>query len=105
MIGPEQRVVLHFFLFKPIMGKFSQSVSIAETMDAKQELVDFLHTESSYADFMEMSAKAQAEIYNLITAINPQDRVNIVLDNVNAFFYNVHQLFDFVKPLEKEERL
>lgn len=85
------------------MEKSRKAECIQAEWDAKKELVEYLTTEYSCADLYELSAKAEAEILNLIATIDPQERLCIVVDNINNFFFNVHQLLDYAKPLEEEK--
>ena len=85
---------------KKYKSETEKAVLLAQAQCAIQE---FLKHSYSYADLMTMTAKAQAQVFNILNMVGPDEREQCTVENVAEFFYFAIQAFELLKPFSEDE--
>ena len=86
------------------MNKYKNEAEKAEAMaEAQKKIKDFLKSEYSYTELMVKTAKAQSQIFNLISLCdcNLHDDSNI--NDLSEFFYFAIKAFELLEPFNENE--
>ena len=77
-----------------------KAVAIAR---AQAKISEFLKHEYSYTELMTKTAKAQAQVFNIIGLCNPDHKDECCVDELAEFFYFAVRAFELLEPFTESQ--
>lgn len=70
---------------------------------AQMRIAEFLKHDYSYTELMTTAAKAQAQVFNIISNCDPNKRSQCHVEEVSDFFYFAIKAFELLEPFTEDE--
>ena len=86
------------------MKKYKDETEKAVAMaKAQMKIAEFLKHHFSYTELVMMTAKAQAQVFNIINLVDRDKRDECLVGEVSEFFFAAIQAFELLEPFNEEE--
>lgn len=85
---------------KKYKDETEKAIAIAK---AQVRIEEFLKHDYSYAELMTMTAKAQAQVFNIINLADGGNRDEIHVEQIAEFFYFAIKAFQLLEPYSESE--
>lgn len=70
---------------------------------AQMRIKEFLKHEYSYTELMAKTAKAQAQVFNIISLTDRDKRDECLVDDISEFFFFAIRTFELLEPFNDDE--
>lgn len=84
---------------KRYLNETEKAVALAK---AQSKIAEFLKHDYSYTELMTKTAKAQAQVFSIISAADPDRRDQCHVDEVSEFFYFAIKAFELLQPFTED---
>lgn len=84
---------------KKYQSETERAVAIAK---AEGRIAEFLKHQYSYTELMTKTAKAQAQVFNIINLCDADHKVECCVEELAEFFYFAIQAFELLEPFTEE---
>ena len=71
--------------------------------EAQQKITEFLKHDYSYTELMTKTAKAQAQVFNIISLCDCNHRDECHIDELSEFFYFAIRAFEMLEPFDENQ--
>lgn len=105
---PEQRVVLHFLFVQilRVMNRYKDETEKAIGLaKAQMKIAEFLKHDYSFTELMAQTAKAQAQVFNIISNVDPDKVEECNVGDISEFFYFAIKAFELLEPFSEDNVL
>ena len=70
---------------------------------AQMRIKEFLKHEYSYTELMAKTAKAQAQVFNIMSLTDRDKRDECLVDDISEFFFFAIRTFELLEPFNDDE--
>ena len=70
---------------------------------AQMRIAEFLKHDYSYTELMAKTAKAQAQVFNIISLTDRDKRDECLVDDISEFFFFAIRTFELLEPFNDDE--